>query len=373
MNLDQTTVSLQPRKAFGCLDVGVRFYGTHIKRMLEIWVNVALPCSVLIYILTVRAEMDVRLTLVVLYGATWVTGVLTVAGASRALFGEPFVPASPTENKLDFTRLLLILGDVSAGLVGLVVLADVASDMFGADFVHGPVEVTWYSLLFGLLVFRLVVVLILRARVTAGFWLAFWSSGLRRVVIVIGPLLLLFPMGQGGAMAGLIMLGIVLTVISIIVALRTSFLPESKFLASLDEQLHGQGIRELLKREGGDLFLRGIVILGFCFVLGIVMFLTVDKGCELLLGYPILVGRIQHLVPPGSNPFEAFFKSIPYLFQLFIRDPRCLTVFAASVLFVYPVARLAWFFCYIDLRVRRDCWDMELLFQQEARRLEGTT
>jgi hypothetical protein len=56
---------------------------------------------------------------------------------------------------------------------------------------------------------------------------------------------------------------------------------------------------------------------------------------------------------------------------MLLRDPRCLTVFAAAVMLVYPIVRLAWFFCYIDLRVRRDCWDMELLFRQEARRLAG--
>ena len=43
----------------------------------------------------------------------------------------------------------------------------------------------------------------------------------------------------------------------------------------------------------------------------------------------------------------------------------------AVAFLVYPIGRLAWFFCYIDVRVRRDCWDMELSIIQEAERLEN--
>ena len=46
------------------------------------------------------------------------------------------------------------------------------------------------------------------------------------------------------------------------------------------------------------------------------------------------------------------------------------TTLAAS-LFSYQLGRLAWFFVYIDVRVRRDCWDMELLLARESKRLEG--
>ena len=29
---------------------------------------------------------------------------------------------------------------------------------------------------------------------------------------------------------------------------------------------------------------------------------------------------------------------------------------------------LAWFFAYVDLRIRRDCWDLELALAEEAQR-----
>jgi hypothetical protein len=39
---------------------------------------------------------------------------------------------------------------------------------------------------------------------------------------------------------------------------------------------------------------------------------------------------------------------------------------------VYPVIRLAWMFCYLDVRIRKEGWDLEIDFRVEARRLEGT-
>jgi hypothetical protein len=175
-----------------------------------------------------------------------------------------------------------------------------------------------------------------------------------------------------------VLVGVLLSLFSIALALRTGFVAESKMLASLDEQLRGQGLRDLVKKEGGDLFFRGWLIVGFCSLLTIVVFFTLDWACG-LLGYPILIGRIGQVVPleklsggsRGADFFEAVGALIGSSVTMLLQDPRCLAVFAAAVMLVYPIVRLAWFFCYIDLRVRRDCWDMELLFRQEARRLEG--
>jgi hypothetical protein len=376
MQLDQTTVSLQPRRAFGCIDVAVRFYGRHLLRILEIWALVALPCCVLTYILTVRSEMDVRLTFIVLYVGTWVAGVLTVSGASRALFGEPFVPIPERAATLDFPRLLQMVTDLAAGVVGFVIVADIVADILGTDFVYGAIENTWYAALFALLIVRLVVAVIIRARVTPGFWPALWLSGLRRGVMIAGPLLVLFPMGVLP-----VLIGVLLSLFSLVLALRTGFVAESKMLASLDEQLRGQGLRALVKKEGGDLFVRSWLILGFCSLLAIVVFFTIDRACQDILGYPILIGRIGQVVPleklnggpRGADFFATLGALIASSARMLLQDSRCLTVFAAAVMLVYPIVRLAWFFCYIDLRVRRDCWDMELLFRQEARRLEGLT
>jgi hypothetical protein len=34
------------------------------------------------------------------------------------------------------------------------------------------------------------------------------------------------------------------------------------------------------------------------------------------------------------------------------------------------VIRLAWFFCYLDQRIRNECWDLQLQYRAEAARLE---
>jgi len=36
----------------------------------------------------------------------------------------------------------------------------------------------------------------------------------------------------------------------------------------------------------------------------------------------------------------------------------------------YPIIRLAWFFCYLDQRIRNECWDLDLQCRVEAVRLE---
>lgn len=49
--------------------------------------------------------------------------------------------------------------------------------------------------------------------------------------------------------------------------------------------------------------------------------------------------------------------------------PVTVTALGACLWAFYPVARLAWFFCYVDQRIRNECWDVELDFRREARRM----
>lgn len=50
-------------------------------------------------------------------------------------------------------------------------------------------------------------------------------------------------------------------------------------------------------------------------------------------------------------------------------DPKVVTVLMGVLWLVYPLARMAWFFCYLDQRIRNECWDVELDFRRDARRL----
>ena len=55
----------------------------------------------------------------------------------------------------------------------------------------------------------------------------------------------------------------------------------------------------------------------------------------------------------------------------FLNEPRAVIVTQALLWLGYPLARMALFFCYLDVRTRKECWDLELDFRIEARRLEG--
>lgn len=54
-----------------------------------------------------------------------------------------------------------------------------------------------------------------------------------------------------------------------------------------------------------------------------------------------------------------------------IDTPIVIVTAQASLWLTFPVIRLAWFFCYLDQRIRNECWDIDLQFRVEANRLEG--
>ena len=57
------------------------------------------------------------------------------------------------------------------------------------------------------------------------------------------------------------------------------------------------------------------------------------------------------------------------LWNFITKEPGVVTWMVVTALLVYAMGRLAWFISYIDLRVRYDCWDMELEMFEQARRL----
>ncbi|MEX0703269.1 MAG: hypothetical protein WD069_14340 [Planctomycetales bacterium] len=178
----------------------------------------------------------------------------------------------------------------------------------------------------------------------------------RRLVIAVGPALVLFP-----AHWSLVLLGLAACLFpSAWLLVRTGFAAEESLLAELDHRHHGRRVRELVRGETADLCVRGVMLLAFCLLVGVVLFLTVDGASGQFFQFPIFVERVTDGEILGD-------EAAAYLFT----SPRTLVPLAAVILLVYPLGRLAWFFCYIDIRVRRDCWDVELLMTREALRLEG--
>ncbi|MBN2489489.1 MAG: hypothetical protein JXQ29_01380 [Planctomycetes bacterium] len=126
------------------------------------------------------------------------------------------------------------------------------------------------------------------------------------------------------------------------------------------EQLSGARRRERLSalREGAAMELLGrwLGVLVF-FAAGVAVgFVLVDRTAETLLGVELLLSRAESLLDPLLPGLSA--------------QPRVVAVLQALLWLVYPLARLALFFCYLDVRIRKECWDLELDFRIEAARLE---
>jgi len=138
------------------------------------------------------------------------------------------------------------------------------------------------------------------------------------------------------------------------------FLQEITLLEQLRGRRLGKRIREIMSHTFWTAMGRYTVILLFATAVSISMFTVIDIGSGTLLGYPIVLGRAS-----------AFFAE--EIFYLLLWDPLVVTTVSATLWFVYPLARLAWFFCYIDARIRKEGWDVELEFRVEAHRLQAVT
>ena len=92
------------------------------------------------------------------------------------------------------------------------------------------------------------------------------------------------------------------------------------------------------------------------------LFVILELFSSLLLGVPIVTGRTSD------------FRSIENeLIRLLTLDPLFVTVLHFLLWMVYPVIRLAWFFCYLDVRIQKEGWDVDLDFRIEAQRLKSLT
>lgn len=187
-----------------------------------------------------------------------------------------------------------------------------------------------------------------------------------RALLFIGPALILFS-GNLLILAGFIFLffpGIWLT-------LRNGFRAEQASLqfvgiATQDGTSHDHRTKDLISNDFGGLFFRAFWTFFFCYTLTLVLFITFDYLAYKLLDFPILIGQIPFLFDTDNVD-----ESLTNILLLMTTDPRVLAVFTGFILLVYPIGRLAWFFTYIDLRVRLDCWDMELRMTEVSQNLQA--
>ena len=140
------------------------------------------------------------------------------------------------------------------------------------------------------------------------------------------------------------------------------FLSETLLLEDAPFSKVSRRLAELTRGGFGMLAWRLLVIIFFAAVMGSSFFMMFDLLSRAIVGWPILTGRI-------SSSLYVFDE----IGTLLASDPRVVATVQAVLWLVYPLARLAWFFCYLDARIRKECWDLELDFRVEAKRLEAVT
>jgi hypothetical protein len=184
------------------------------------------------------------------------------------------------------------------------------------------------------------------------------GAALSRRILTRGPALILTGLMYRLAAA---VAGVACVIPGIWVAVRTGFFVERACLGKLEGRNDSERVNELVQSDFSDLMSRSLLLCLYCGMLWISLFFTVDILLG-MFGLPILFGRI--VTDTGVGSFE-------YLSHLVWSDLSVMLTLAATGLAVYGLGRIAWFFCYVDLRVRRDLWDMELRLTREAKRLEG--
>lgn len=101
-------------------------------------------------------------------------------------------------------------------------------------------------------------------------------------------------------------------------------------------------------------------LFGYWFAMTIGIFILLEFVAGTFLGKPLFLAR---LIGNSSRINETFA-------QLLFDDPAFLTALQLAIWIPYPVIRLAWFFCYLDQRIRNECWDLQVQLRAEAARLE---
>lgn len=357
MNDRPAAILFAPRSVVNCLDLAVMYIGRQLPMILVLWLCAAVPSCALVYVLSYYHGFDLRMTLAVIYVTTLVLGSWLIAAMTPSVFDHMVGEDRPAEGEgrrrspLAAELLNLTAVTLSGVLLALILAPESALAIIGDELRLVVV------ILLGLVLFARASVFIReQSDRHVGVSRSLLAVLPVRALMSIGPALCLF--SDNG---WLIFLGVILTFfLGTPLAIRFGFLAERACLQQFNRRLHHRGSDRLLKSGMGDLFIRGCVIAVFSGMLWFVLFLTADIMSSLLFQVPILTGRLGKM-DLDSERFWVFLTS----------DPLLMTVLTATALAVYIIGRLAWFLCYIDVRVRQDCWDVELNLIREAARLRN--
>lgn len=144
-----------------------------------------------------------------------------------------------------------------------------------------------------------------------------------------------------------------------IVATRYGFLAEVLYLERTPIKKYETRLSDLLSKTFGTVLGRLLGLMTFYSCTVLALFMLVDLGCSTLFGFKILTGRFSGLENIGDE-----------LEWFLVYDPTVTAVLTLVMWVVYAVTRLAWMFCYLDIRIRKEGWDLEIDARVEGRRLE---
>jgi hypothetical protein len=116
----------------------------------------------------------------------------------------------------------------------------------------------------------------------------------------------------------------------------------------------GNGFSRNLSRLSGLMLFWAICSTG--------LFVLIDQLAAWVFNVEVFKGTMIN----GEDWFEAFAASV-------VDDRSVLLLLQVAIWIPFPIIRLAWFFCYLDKRIRNECWDLDLQFRAEATRLEEQT
>lgn len=364
--IERVTVPLQPRTAAACCDLAVMFYGRHLGPLLRLYVAVAGPAVVLVYGLGRFAATDLTVALIAAILLSKLLGILTVTGTARTTFGEPFErnERQPLRRRTRLGRLRELTDSMLTGVALLAafgLLFATLDDELGtgrlAALGPGPAAVI-VALAVSVLVLRSAVFLTDRVA-PDGVILRGLLGGLLLRVLLAAPLGMLF--FDKTRTPGLVVVALWLPIAAWVALLR-SFSVERRALSEIDPTLsmpHSGRPADLSEMAGPALVVACAVT-----CLSLVALASIEFAFT-------MAGASGPITGPIGDSFDPEFFEIGHAFRALGRSPLFQAASLAAILFAYQLGRIAWFFVDIDARVRNDCWDMELRFAREAKRLEG--
>ena len=363
--IERVTIPLRPRTPAGCCDLAVMYCGRHLLAVSRLYLAVAGPCVALVYGLARFVGTDLSIPLITVIVASKVLGALTVAAVARTAFGEPFeVPSldrwakrTRFERVHDFSRNLLT---AVAWLAGGILVVSAVEDVYGKGVLASlPTDVVTAIVcgLAGVLLVRSLVYFSDRHAPHPAVTRGIWRGLLLRVIFALPVILWMFELTR---VTGIVLAIFWLPAMSL-VALWFSYDSERRALLAIDPALQDRKASKAISLQD---------LLGPAFL---IVSAAAFLFCIIAVGFEVAMSKFglqSPLIGPISDYFDLEFFEPGLALSLIASNPLFAATCVAAGLFAYQVGRIAWFFAYVDARVRSDGWDQELLLAREAKRLE---